>query len=29
LPEDRFKCHPSIYAYVSQVVSFHVYRLKL
>jgi hypothetical protein len=29
LPEDLFKCHPSIYAYVSQVVSFHVYRLKL
>lgn len=29
LPENLLKCHPSIYAYVSQVVSFHVYRLKL
>ena len=29
LPEDLYKCHPSIYAYVSQVVSFHIYQLKI
>lgn len=29
LSEYLFKCHPYIYTYVSQVVSFHVYQLKL